>query len=461
MPDRTDIIEYDGAAPAENIQRAIPYSPEAEEAVIGCILLDPIGTREKAMEMLKPENFYMPQHQKIFSILMRMFTTGKQEDIITVVDECVNTGVFETSSMAMNYLYGLMENVPSTKNIESYCNIILQKAQMRALVNVANEIIEGVNKGGNDPGALLDSAEQKIFNIRQGKDVEGLTRISDVIVETFHHLTEISGPDAAEFQGARSGFSQLDSITTGLQKTDLIVLAARPAMGKSAFALNMAVNCCKATKRDVVIFSLEMGKEQLVSRMLASEGKVNNTLLRNGEMKDDDWTKLAEAADVLSQLPIYLDDGAGGVTVPKMKAKLRRMKNLGLVVIDYIQLMESPNKHSNRVTEVSEITRQIKLMAKELSVPIIALSQLSRSSEKREDKRPMLSDLRESGSIEQDADIIMFLYRDAYYADSKEDQTVAECIVAKNRHGQTATVKLSWIGEYTLFRGLEFRKDEK
>ena len=403
MPDRTDIIEYDGSAPAENIQRAIPYSPEAEEAVIGCILLDPIGTREKAMEMLKPENFYMPQHQKIFSILMRMFTTGKQEDIITVVDECVNTGVFETSSMAMNYLYGL----------------------------------------------------------RQGKDVEGLTRISDVIVETFHHLTEISGPDAAEFQGARSGFSQLDSITTGLQKTDLIVLAARPAMGKSAFALNMAVNCCKATKRDVVIFSLEMGKEQLVSRMLASEGKVNNTLLRNGEMKDDDWTKLAEAADVLSQLPIYLDDGAGGVTVPKMKAKLRRMKNLGLVVIDYIQLMESPNKHSNRVTEVSEITRQIKLMAKELSVPIIALSQLSRSSEKREDKRPMLSDLRESGSIEQDADIIMFLYRDAYYADSKEDQTVAECIVAKNRHGQTATVKLSWIGEYTLFRGLEFRKDEK
>ena len=460
MPDN-DINDYSAVSGSSVHGRTLPYSQEAEEAVIGCILLDPVNCRERAMELLKPEHFYNPQHQKIFSILMRMFTTGKVEDIVTIVDEAVNTGIFETSTIAMRYLYGLMDNVPSTKNIESYCNIVQQKAQMRSLLNVANDIIKGVNEGGNDTNALLDSAEQKIFNIRQGKDTQGLTRISDVIVETFHHLTEISGPNAEEFQGARSGFSQLDSVTTGLQKTDLIVLAARPAMGKSAFALNMAVNCCKNTMRDVVIFSLEMGKEQLVSRMLASEGKVNNTLLRNGEMKDDEWEKLAEAADVLSQLPIYLDDGAGGVTVPQMKAKLRRMKNLGLVVIDYIQLMESPNKHSSRVTEVSEITRQIKLMAKELSVPIIALSQLSRSSEKREDKRPMLSDLRESGSIEQDADIIMFLYRDAYYADSKEDQTVAECIVAKNRHGQTGTVKLSWIGEYTLFRGLEFRKDEK
>ncbi len=460
MSEISDINDYSAVSGAAIPGRTLPYSREAEEAVIGSILLDPVNCRETAMEMLKSENFYEPKHQKLFSILTRMFSSGETEDIVTVVDEAVTDGIFENSTMGMNYLYGLMENVPSTKNIKSYCNIILQKSQMRSLMNVANEIIASVNEGGKDPSALLDSAEQKIFNIRQGRDVDGLTRISDVIVETFHHLTEISGPDAAEHQGARSGFSQLDRITTGLQRTDLIVLAARPAMGKSAFALNIAVNCCKATKRDVVIFSLEMGKEQLVSRMLASEGKVNNTLLRNGDMKDDDWAKLAEAADVLSQLPIYLDDGAGGVTVPKMKAKLRRMNNLGLVVIDYIQLMESPNKHSSRVNEVSEITRQIKLMAKELGVPVIALSQLSRSAEKREDKRPMLSDLRESGSIEQDADIILFLYRDAYYADSTEDQTVAECIVAKNRHGETATVKLSWIGEYTLFRGLEFRKDE-
>ncbi|EXM37675.1 replicative DNA helicase [Ruminococcus albus] len=456
-----DISDFNAVSGSDLPGRSLPYSQEAEEAVIGCVLLDPVECREKAMEMLKPEHFYRPKHQQIFSIMMRMFTTGKAEDVVTVVDEAVNAGVFENSAMAMKYLYGLMDNVPSTKNIESYCNIILQKAQLRSLMNVANEIIASVSDGAGDPKALLDSAEQKIFSIRQGRDLQGLTRISDVIVENFHHLTEISGPDAEKYQGARSGFSQLDHVTTGLQKTDLIVLAARPAMGKSAFALNIAVNCCKATKRDVAIFSLEMGKEQLVGRMLASEGKVNNTLLRNGEMKDEDWTKLAEAADVLSQLPIYLDDGAGGVTVPQMKAKLRRLNNLGLVVIDYIQLMESPNKHSSRVNEVSEITRQIKLMAKELSVPVIALSQLSRNAEKRDDKRPLLSDLRESGSIEQDADIILFLYRDAYYSDSKEDQTVAECIVAKNRHGQLGTIKLSWIGEYTLFRGLEFRKDEK
>ncbi|MBR1383288.1 MAG: replicative DNA helicase, partial [Ruminococcus sp.] len=327
------------------------------------------------------------------------------------------------------------------------------------LVTIAGEIIENATSGSGEATELLDNVEQKIYNIRQGRDIAGLTSIKDVIVDTFLHLQEISGADAAEHLGAPSGFSQLDSVITGLNRTDLIVLAARPAMGKSAFALNIAVNCCKATKRDVVIFSLEMGKDQLVSRMLASEGRVNNTALRSGEMKGEDWDNIAEAADVLSQLPIYLDDGAG-ITVPQMKAKLRRMRNLGLVVIDYIQLMESPNKHSSRVNEVSEITRQLKLMAKELNVPIIALSQLSRSSEKREDKRPMLSDLRESGSIEQDADIIMFLYRDAYYSDSKEDQSVAECIVAKNRHGETRTVKLSWIGEYTLFRGLEFRKDE-
>lgn len=230
-------------------------------------------------------------------------------------------------------------------------------------------------------------------------------------------------------------------------------------MGKSAFALNIAVNTCKATKRDVVIFSLEMGKEQLVSRMLASEALVNNTLLRSGNLEPSDWEKIAGAADTLSQLPIYFDDGAG-CTVPQMKAKLRRMRNLGLVVIDYIQLMQSANKNASRVEAVSEITRSLKLMAKELNVPVIALSQLSRSSEKRDDKRPILSDLRESGSIEQDADIIMFLYRDAYYSDDG-DKSVAECIVAKNRHGQTDKVQLGWIGEYTLFRGLDFRRDDE
>ncbi|MGN0593970.1 MAG: replicative DNA helicase [Hominimerdicola sp.] len=451
---------YSGISGSELLGRQLPFSEEAEEAVIGSILLDP-ACLDKVTEIIKnSEYFYRPQHQQLYSIILRMFANGSREDVITVIDEAVTMGIFENSAMAKTYLMGIMENVPSTANIESYCNIIAQKASLRALLNVANNIIKSVNEGSEDASTLLDKAEQDIFDIRQGKDIAGLTHISDIIVGTFEHLQEISGPEADKNLGARSGFSQLDAITTGLNRTDLIVLAARPAMGKSAFALNIAVNCCKATNREVVIFSLEMGKEQLVSRILASEALVNNTSLRNGQISPEDWSKLGEAADTLHRLPIYLDDGAG-VTVPQMKAKLRRMRNLGLVVIDYIQLMQSPNKHSSRVNEVSEITRQLKLMAKELNVPIIALSQLSRSSEKREDKRPMLSDLRESGSIEQDADIIMFLYRDAYYNDSKEDKSVAECIVAKNRHGQTDTVKLAWIGEYTLFRGLDFRRDEQ
>lgn len=446
-----------GFKASEVFGRELPYSLEAEQAVLGGILLDP-SVLPKVIEILKPDNFYRPQHQQIFSIIMRMFTTAQTGDIITVINESVAVGIFETSAMAKAYLTGIMEGVPSTANIESYCRIIEEKYNIRALINIANEIIETANEGSVDAKTMLDSAEQRIFDIRQGNEVQGLTRIDSVIIDAYSHLQEISGPDAALHLGSRTGFAQLDAITTGLNNSDLVILAARPAMGKSALALNIAVNTCKATLKDVVIFSLEMGKEQLVTRMLASESLVNNTCLRSGKIEPDDWVKLAKGTESLAKLPIYLDDGAG-INVPQMKAKLRRMRNLGLVVIDYLQLMSSPNKHTSRVNEVSEITRQLKLMAKELNVPVIALSQLSRSSEKRDDKRPMLSDLRESGSIEQDADIILFLYRDAYYDKENADQSVAECIVAKNRHGTTDTVKLAWLGEYTLFRSLDFRKE--
>ncbi|MGN0601435.1 MAG: replicative DNA helicase [Oscillospiraceae bacterium] len=452
----SSIESMNGLRASEILGRELPYSLEAEQAVLGGILLDPT-ILPKVIEILKPESFYRPQHQQLFSIMMRMFTTAKTEDIITVIDEAVTMGIFETSAMAKTYLSGIMESVPSTANIESYCQIIKEKYQIRSLVNIANDIIETANEGSTDSQTMLDSAEQKIYDIRQG-EVQGLERIDSVIIDTYTHLQELSGPEAELHLGSKTGFSQLDAITTGLNKSDLIILAARPAMGKSALALNIAVNSCKQTMKDVVIFSLEMGKEQLVSRMLASESLVNNTCLRTGKLEPEDWTKLASGTEQLQKLPIYLDDGAG-INVPQMKAKLRRMKNLGLVIIDYLQLMSSPNKHTSRVTEVSEITRQLKLMAKELNVPVIALSQLSRSSEKREDKRPMLSDLRESGSIEQDADIILFLYRDAYYDKESTDQSVAECIVAKNRHGSTGTVKLAWIGEYTLFRSLDIRRE--
>ena len=450
------INENSGLKPSDILGRELPYSLEAEQAVLGGILIEPT-ILPKVIEKLKPESFYRPQHQQLFSIMMRMFTNAKTEDIITVINEAVAMGVFETSAMAKTYLSGVMESVPSTANIESYCDIIKEKAQIRSLINIANDIIETANEGAVDSQTMLDSAEQKIYDIRQG-EVQGLTRIDSVIIDTYTHLQELNGPDAEAHLGTKTGFAQLDAVTTGLNKSDLIILAARPAMGKSALALNIAVNSCKNSMKDVVIFSLEMGKEQLVTRMLSSEALVNNTSLRTGKLSTEDWTKLAAGTESLQRLPIYMDDGAG-INVPQMKAKLRRMKNLGLVIIDYLQLMSSPNKHSSRVTEVSEITRQLKLMAKELNVPVIALSQLSRSSEKREDKRPMLSDLRESGSIEQDADIILFLHRDAYYNKETADQTVAECIVAKNRHGSTGTVNLAWIGEYTLFRSLDIRRE--
>ena len=429
------------------------FSQEAESAVIGGMLFDP-KCIDKVVELIKtPDCFYRPQHQSLFAIIMRFYSVGKADDIVSIIDESVRAGIFTNTQMAREYLMGLIHNVTSVANIESHCNIVLEKALTRKLVSVAEYAIRQASENSTTADNLLDDVEQKIFDIRQGRTLEGLTPISEGIVGALDHLQEITGADAQEKLGASSGFSDLDAITTGLNRTDLIVLAARPAMGKSAFAINMAVNCCKRTGREVVIFSLEMGKEQLASRILSSEALVNNTNLRNGQLNDKDWDKLAEAADVIARLPIYIDDGAG-LTVPQMKAKLRRMKNLGLVVIDYIQLMESPNRHNNRVTEVSEITRQIKLMAKDLNVPVIALSQLSRNSEKRDDKRPMLSDLRESGSIEQDADIILFLYRGAYYEKEKEDQSVAECIIAKNRHGQTGTVELGWKGEYTLFTSL-------
>lgn len=438
----------------------MPFSLEAEQTVLGGILLEP-SALPMVLEYLKPESFYKEQHRELFAIFMRMFSNGQTADLITVLNEAVALGIFETSAMAKTYLKGLMESIPSVANLESYCKIVEEKFYVRALITAANEIIEAANDGTANAAALLDSAEQKIYDIRQGKAANGLAKIDSVLVDTVNRLGQISGENAEKYAGTKTGFTQLDNVTTGLNNSDLLIIGARPAMGKSAFALNIAVNACKRSGKAVAIFSLEMGKEQLVTRMLSSESMVNSHSLRSGHITPDDWVKIAQGADILSKLPIYIDDTAG-ITVPQMKAKLRRMKNLGLVVIDYLQLMESPNKHSSRVTEVSEITRQLKLMAKDLDVPVIALSQLARASEKRDDKRPMLSDLRESGSIEQDADIILFLYRDAYYDRENTDKSsAAECIVAKNRHGEIGTVKLAWIGEYTLFTNIDYSGREE
>ena len=441
------------------IGKDLPYNLEAEQTVLGALLLDS-SALSTVMDYLKPESFYREQHREIFSIIVRMFSNGQNADIITVMNEAVAMGVFETTAMAKTYLKGIMENVPSVSNIESYCKIVEDKFYSRALISASREIIDLATDGATDSKTLLDSAEQKIYDIRQGNDTKGLARIDEVVIEVYDKLQKITGPDKDKYLGAKSGFTELDAITTGLNNTDLLIIAARPGMGKTSFALNIATNLARKTDKQVVLFSLEMGKEQLVQRMLSSEALVNSNSLRTGRLSPDDWTKLALGAEALSKMPIFMDD-AGGITVPQMKAKLRRMKNLGLVVIDYLQLMEGSKKNSNRVNEISEITRQLKLMAKELKVPVITLSQLNRGAEGRVDHRPLLSDLRESGSIEQDADIILFLYREGYYDKESADQSISECIVSKNRHGETGTVKLVWNGEFTLFRNLEGYRNEE
>ena len=316
-------------------------------------------------------------------------------------------------------------------------------------------ILDDIQSGEQDSQLLLDAAEQKIYDIRQGRDVQGLIPLKAAITEAYDRLGKISGPDKDKYVGARTGFTLLDSITSGLNKSDLIIIAARPGMGKTSFAMNIATNVARRSEKEVVTFNLEMSKEQLATRILSTEALVDSNSLRNGRISSEDWVKLATSAGYLSTLPLFIDDTAS-MTVQQMKAKLRRTKNLGLVIIDYLQLMESTSRSDNRVVVISEITRQLKVMAKELNVPVILLSQLSRAVESRTDKRPMLSDLRESGSIEQDADIVLFLYREAYYNKESQRQNISECIVAKNRHGETGTVELIWDGQYTRFSNPEY-----
>lgn len=432
----------------------LPYSLEAEQTVLGALLIDVSqSTRDEVVSRLKPEYFYLEKHRSLFEIIVRMSNDGKSTDIVTLLNEAVEFGVFETPDEGKTYLYGIMERVPTVANIPSYCDIVEEKYYTRALVLAAREIIDNASSGQGSAKELLDSAEQKIYDIRQGKDVDGLSKISDVVYSAYEHITNLTGPDREKYLGARSGFVELDAVLTGLNKSDLLLIAARPGMGKTSFALNIATNVCRKSDKQVAVFSLEMSKEQLATRMLSSEALVNSNSLKTGRLSAEDWTRLVSGADYLSKMNMYLDDTAG-ITVPQMKAKLRRLNNLGLVVIDYLQLMSSARKIDNRVNEISEITRSLKLMAKELNVPVITLSQLSRGPEARTDHRPMLSDLRESGSIEQDADIVMFLYRDAYYNKDSPDQNISECIVAKNRHGETGTINLVWDGQFTRFSNM-------
>lgn len=434
----------------------LPFNLDAEQAVLGSVLVDPASVSEITAK-LHPEHFKIQLHSDLFSVIYQMSISGQQIDVVTVMENALRQGIFENGEEARAYLVKLAEAAINPSGIESYIKIICDKYMIRQLMLVSKEIFDLAAAGTEETPALLDLAEKKIFDIRDEKDIQGLTHIKPLVTQQLEALSELSeNPESAHNTGLSTSYASLDRIIYGLNPSDFILIAARPGMGKTSFATNIAANVAKNYKtKKICIFSLEMSKEQIAARILQSEARISSDAMKTGKIPDSKWSDIGEAVDVLSQVEIYIDDTAN-ISLGEMKAKLRRMKNLGLVIIDYLQLMSTGRRDGNRVAEISEITRSLKIMAKELNVPVISLSQLSRSPEQRPDKRPMLSDLRDSGSIEQDADIVMFLYRDGYYNKEAEFPNACECIVAKNRHGETGMVPMNWEGEYTRFTGVDY-----
>ncbi len=425
-----------------------PYSAEAEQAVLGSILLDPDCIAD-AVEIVKADEFYIPENRSIYEALMSMFTNARRIDPVLLLEELKTIGLYDDAG-GRAYLYKLMESTPSAANIKAYARIVHDKAVLRRLASVTEEVRSKAIDESDDAGELLELAEQKLYDIRNGRESKGLVKLGKVLADGISDLNELARVGGG-MTGITTGFSDLDNFINGFNKGDLLLLAARPAVGKTSIALNMARNAAVKSGKDVAIFNLEMPRVQLAMRLLSSEASVDLRKLRTAEMDEAEWERVALATQVLSPAPIYIDD-TSNISVADMKARCRSLKNLGLVVVDYLQLMSTGRKDGNRVLEVGELSRAMKIMAKELEVPILCLSQLSRAPEKRTgDKRPMLSDLRDSGSIEQDADIVMFLYRDEDYNPDTEDKNVVECIVAKNRNGQTGTVKFQWLGQFTKF----------
>ena len=443
----------------ELLQRQAPQSVEAEQALLGSILIDSRCIAD-VIGIVKPEDFYLQQNREIFEAIYSMFNFSETIDPVTVLDKLRQLGTHRDNSR--DYVLQLMEITPTAANAVRYANIIRDKAMLRGLGQAATDINEMVFEGVGTPGEMLESAEKKIYALRKGERGDSLEHIGTVLHKVFDHLTELSQSDSA-IPGLSTGLRDLDMKINGLNKSDLLLVAARPAMGKSALALNLGVNVAKKYNKTVAIFNLEMSREQLALRLLASEGFLELQKLVTGKLSEEEWNKLCLASGALAQTDIRIDDNPT-VTVADINAKCRRLDNLGLVIIDYLQLMNGSGYGKgggeNRVTVVGEISRALKIMAKELNVPVICLSQLSRAVEGRTDKRPILSDLRESGAIEQDADVVMFLYRDEYYNENTEDKGLAECIVAKNRHGETGTVKMQWFGPYQTFTDREWKHAE-
>ena len=431
--------------------RTPPFSLEAEQSVLGSILIEPESFNLVA-GILKSEDFYVKEHIQIFLAMQELYLRNQNIDAVTLMNTLVRTGVYKTEENSGDYLKTLVSLVPTAANIVDYVNIVKDKAQLRQLIEICTEINEEAYNESEEAQRLVGMAEERIFSLAQGEGQKELTPIRDVLTSVYSDLQlRASNPDA--ISGTVTGFSQLDDVLVNLGKSDLVLIGARPGMGKTSFAMNIAANIAKQSQKAVCVFSLEMSKEQLVSRMLSSEALVDSHNIRSGNLSQEEWEHLAGACNMLSGCDIRIDDTAG-ITVSGMKAKLRRVEanKLGLIVIDYLQLMQSDRRIDNKVQEVAEISRNLKILAKDLNVPVICCAQLSRGPESRTDKRPMLSDLRDSGAIEQDADIVLFLYRDEYYkTDAKSEASTAEIIIAKNRHGAVGKVEMGWLPSFTKF----------
>ncbi len=433
------------------LQKIPPHDEEAEQAVIGSMLTDQEAV-VSAIESLKSEDFYRSDNATIYEAIMNVYAKGEPIDIITVKEELVSMGKLDSVG-GLEYLASLPEKVPTTANVDKYVNIVEEKSILRSLIKTANELISLGYSQQEDVTNIMDDAEKKIFNIMQKKTQNGYDSIKNILVESFENLQELY-KNKKHITGVASGFIDLDNRTAGFHKDELILIAARPSMGKTAFALNIATNAAVNSNTPVVVFSLEMSKEQCANRILCSQAMVDSSRVGKGEIDDEEWSKLATAAGELSDSSGIIIDDTPGITVAEIRAKCRKLKiekDIGLVVIDYLQLITGSGKSNSREQEIAEISRSLKILAKELAIPVIALSQLSRAPEARPDHRPMLQDLRESGSIEQDADVVMFIYRDDYYNQESEKPNIAEIIISKNRSGPLGTTELLWMPQYTKF----------
>ncbi|QUH25171.1 replicative DNA helicase [Serpentinicella alkaliphila] len=427
-----------------------PHSVEAEQSVLGSMLLDKEAILT-VLEVLDPEDFYKEAHMEIYESIITIFNKNEPVDIVTLTDELKKRGTLDAIG-GIPYLTSLASSVPITANVKYYAEIVEEKSTLRRLIKASEEIIQLGYNSELEIAEVIETAQKNIYDISQNRQQEGFTEIKELLSNTFDRIEELY-ENKKGITGLTTGFIDLDRKLGGLHGSDLVLVAARPAMGKSAFALNLAHNAALKANASVAVFSLEMSKEQLVLRILAAESMIDLNKLQNGHLNEEEWTKLARSIAMLSKSNIYFDDSAG-ISVTEMRSKCRRLKmekGLDLILIDYLQLMQGERRSENRQQEISSISRNLKIMAKELDCPVIALSQLSRAPDARADHRPILSDLRESGAIEQDADLVMFLYRDEYYNQESEKKNIAEVLISKHRHGETGTVELVWLGNFQKF----------